>query len=411
MAVLSGGLLGSSRKKVGSIVTYRLKGQDVARSKAASISNPRTRAQMVQRVRLANLVSFYRLNQPWMDGLAFSARPQRWSDYNAFVSANFAGNRVALTKTEAANGTCIVAPYRVSEGNLSTISVNRVSDGQFATNLYVGDVNPATATVAEVTSALLANNNGMYEGMQLSLIVNYQQQVGGVYRAIVRYYEVILSLTDTRTFASLMSDTHIAAVNQSIGFTAGDNDPVMGFAFILSVDEGGKTRTSTQYLTLTDDSIYNTYTTEPALTAAIQSYGGGMVNAFLSAGYQTSSQGAVLIPTSILSVNGKTAGSYFGSVQVGSQPALRVKFNENVTGEASSTIKVLWDNGTQTYPEGTGSGHVATTIEDGEVHINTDGIGSANGGKLEEITVQLNGIGYNIKFETSDITEGGDVTQ
>ena len=368
---------------------------------------------MVQRVRLANLVSFYRLNQPWMDGLAFSARPQRWSDYNAFVSANFAGNRVALTKTEAANGTCIVAPYRVSEGNLSTISVNRVADGQFATNIYVGDVNPATATVGQVTRALIDNNNGMYEGMQLSLIVNYQQQVGGVYRAIVRYYEVILDLTDERTFASLMSDTHIAAVNQSIGFTAGANDPVMGFAFILSVDEAGKTRTSTQYLTLTDDSIYNKYTTESGLTAAIQSYGGGMVNAFLSAGYQTSSQGSVLIPTSILSVNGKTAESYFGDVIQTNQeqPALRIKFSENVAGEASSTIKVLFNKQTLTFSEGTGSQSVVSTIVDGEVAIDTNNIGAANGGKLEEVTVQLNGTDYTIKFSTSDITEGGDVTQ
>ena len=365
---------------------------------------------MVQRVRLANLVSFYRSNRPWMDGLAFSARPQRWSDYNAFVSANFASNPVALTKTEAANGTCIVAPYRVSEGNLSTISVNRVANGQFATNLYVGDVNPTTATVAEVTRALIDNNNGLYEGMQLSLIVNYQQQVGGVYRAIVRYYEVILDLTDERTFASLMSDTHIAAVNQSIGFTAGANDPVMGFAFILSVDEAGKTRTSTQYLTLTDDSIYETYTTESALTAAIQSYGGGMVNAFLSAGYQTGSSGAVLIPKSILSVNGKTAGSYFGKVSPGSDTTLVVRFNENVTGTASSNIKVLFSGGVQTYNEGTEANTVATTIVDGAVHINTNNIGQANGGLLDAVTVDLNGVRYTIDFETSDITEGGDVT-
>ena len=365
---------------------------------------------MVQRVRLANLVSFYRLNRPWMDGLAFSARPQRWSNYNAFVSANFASNPVALTKTEAANGTCIVAPYRVSEGNLSTISVNRVADGQFATNLYVGDVNPATATVAEVTAALLANNNGMYDGMQLSLIVNYQQQVGGVYRAIVRYYEVILSLTDERTFASLMSDTHIAAVNKSIGFTAGKNDPVMGFAFILSADEAGKTRTSTQFLTLTDDSIYNTYTTESALTAAIQSYGGGMVNAFLSAGYQTSSKGAVLVPTSILSVNGKTAGTYFGQVAPGEDPTLVVRFNENVTGTATSTIVAYVGNSLQTYPEGTKSGTVATTIVEGEVRINTTNIGSGNGGLLEKVTVQLNGVDYTIEFSRSDITDGSEVT-
>lgn len=347
-----------------------------------------------------------------MDGLAFSTRAQRWSDYNAFVSANFASNRVALTKSEADSGTCIVAPYRITEGNLSQITVNRVADGQYATNLYVGEVNPTTATVAEVTTALLANNNGMYEGMQLSLIVNYQQQVGGVYRAIVRYYEVILSLTDTRQFAAMMSDTHIAAVNNSIGFTAGENDPVMGFAFILSVDEGGKTRTSTQELILTDESIYNAYTTESALSAAILSYGGGQVNAFLSAGYQgSSSQGTVLIPQSILSVNGITAGTYFGTVDNAGDTILVVRFNENVTGTATSSIKVLDSNTSYTFSEGEGSGTVATTIVDGAVQINTSGIGSANTGILEKVTVQLNDIEFSIEFATSNNTGGGDVTE
>ena len=255
---------------------------------------------MEQRVRLANLVAFYRANRPWMDGLAFSTRPQKWSDYNAFVSANFASNLVALTKSEAAAGTCIVAPYRISEGNLPSVSVDRLTGGNYKTNLFIGELTLDNASVAAVTQALLANNNGLFEGMQLSLIVNYQQQVGGVYRAVVRYYEVILSLTDERVFTTLMSDEHLTAVERALGFTAGESDPVMGFAFILSADEGGKTRTSTQYLTLTSTTLYDTYTTATALTNAIASYGGEQLGAFLSSGYQTSSNSGVALPYSIL---------------------------------------------------------------------------------------------------------------
>lgn len=361
---------------------------------------------MQQRVRLANLVSFYRANRPWMDGLAFSARPQRWSDYNAFVSANFESNRVALTKTEAANGTCIVASYRISEGNLPTISVNRVASGKYSTNLYVGDVNPATATVAEVTTALLANNNGMWEGMQLSLIVNYQQQVGGVYRAIVRYYEVILSLSDTRLFHSLMSDEHIAAVDNSIGFTAGAADPVLGFAFILSADEAGKTRTSTQELILTDDSLYTTYTTESALANAIASYGGGQINAFLSAGYQGSSTGSVTIPLSILSVNGKNAGEYLGSGTANNETLAARLTRVIPTGvETTAAVEVKGSTG-QLACE-------VTSVEDRTVNLNTNSIGSANDGIITKVILTIGGTAYTIEFADSegDITGGGDVTE
>lgn len=413
MAIFTGGLLGSSRNRVGSIVTYRLKGQDVARSLAANVSNPRTRAQMEQRVRLANLVSFYRANKPWMDGLAFSARPQQWSDYNAFVSANLNSNRVFLTKAEAAAGTCIVAPYRVSEGNLPSVSVTEQTNGVYATNLYVGDVNPTTDTIAGVTAALLANNNGLYEGMQLSLIVNYQQQIGGVYRAVVRYYEVILSLTDGRLFSEVMSDQHIAYVQNSIGFTAGANDPVMGFAFIISADQGGKTLTSTQYLTLTDSTLYDTYTTESALNAAIESYGGGLLGPFLSGGYQNSSSGSVELPLSILSVNGKAAGQFYGTISAHGTP-LVVTFNRAIASTPTTTIVGQQTVGTtrQTWGEGDGSSAITSTLFNGAVSIDTKGIGSGNSAFfLVSISIQVDGQIYGITFSTTESTPDGDITE
>ena len=358
---------------------------------------------MEQRVRLANLVAFYRANRPWMDELAFSTRPQKWSDYNAFVSANIGSNRVALTKTEAANGTCIVAPYRISEGNIAPIVHNRVASGHYATNLYVGDVNPTTATVAEVTAALLANNNGMFEGQQLSLIVNYQQQAGGVYRAVVRYYECILSLTDKRPFAEVLSDTHIAAVNQSIGFTAGANDPVMGFSFILSFDEGGKTRVSTQSLVLTDTSTYDAYLTTSALNAAIESYGGGQVNAFLAAGYHNASQGGVTIPLSILNVNGVQAGALLGSGQE-NDTRLIVTFNESVEGTATSYVVLNTGGINQRYEDGTQSPSISSSIVDGKVVIDTNNLGSLNANNdIVEVGCTIDGTTYTIAFDTNDI--------
>ena len=362
---------------------------------------------MEQRVRLANLVAFYRANRPWMDGLAFSTRPQKWSDYNAFVSANFASNLVALTKSEAAAGTCIVAPYRVSEGNLPSVSVGLFSAGNYKTNLFIGDLSLTNASVSAVTQALLANNNGLYEGMQISLIVNYQQQVGGVYRAIVRYYEVILSLTDERIFTTLMSDEHLAAVDGALGFTAGASDPVMGFAFILSADEGGKTRTSTQTLTLTSTTLYDTYTTATALTNAIASYGGEQLGAFLSAGYQTSSNSGVEIPYSILTAALQSGtpvavGGVLGAMQGESDQVVSVNLNAEPPATPLSLSVFVSEDGvlgtTVTTSNITQYGpNITATFTDGAIQ---PGITITN----VKLTL-ANGLVIEANFDSGNITE------
>ena len=334
MAILSGGLLGSSRNKVGSIVTFRLKGQDVARSLAASVANPRTAAQQTQRVKLANLVAMYRANRPWMERLAFESRPQKWSVYNAFVSANINDNTVYLTKPQAARGDCIVAPYKVTDGTLPSIVIQSygLMAGSFKTNLYVGTVNPETATVAEITTALLANNNGLSEGMQLSLIVNYQQQQNGQYSNIVRYFECILSTADESNFIDRMGNERVRLVDGSIGYLGPDNGAVVGFTFVLSKDEANKTRVSTQYLVMTDNSLVRSFGTPAQLANARDSYGSTDAP-FLAGGYQEGSNGLVDMPLSILSAhirdrNDVQVGGYLGTSSTEDSFTVTVNLNQ-----------------------------------------------------------------------------------
>lgn len=405
MAILGIGLLGSSRNKVGNIVTYRMKGQDIARAKATQVSNPRTAAQQTQRVKLANLVAMYRANRPWMEKLAFEGKPQKWSTYNAFVSANVQGNEVFLTKTEAAQGCCVVAPYRVSEGSLPSVTIAETTSGTWATNLYCGEVNPATATIAELTEALLANNNGMAEGMQLSLIVNYQQQNNGVYYANVRYYELILDRTDTRPVSDVLGDTHLALVNGSIGFQAGSSDPVMGFTFVISQTLGGRTKVSTQSLVLTDTTTLNAFTNDTHQAQAVQSYGASNLSPFLASGYQQGSNADVEQPISILSVNNKVAGSYLGSGQTNSE-----RFGINLSKEPNDVTAVgiyandTWYRSTDN-PAPITFEHTGSTIS-----VLTSGMGSSNSSVISKIEVVADGETITIEFDNGG-AGGGEVTE
>lgn len=401
MAKIKSLWLRGSSQRLGGAVTYMLKGVQIARELAAKVNNPRTPKQMNQRIKLANVVAFYRANRPWMERLAFETKKQNWSTYNAFVSNNFASNKVYLTKQEAAQGCCIVAPYRITEGSMPQVVISQNSAGQWATNLYCGEVNPATATVAEMTAALLANNNGLAEGMQISLIVNYQQQANGIYQNIVRYFEVILDSTDTSTFTSHLGDTHVALVNGSIGFTAGTSDPVMGFAYILSQTRAGRTYVSTQNLVLTSNTTYELFSNAVHAANAAASYGESAQDPFLAAGYQSESNGNVIVPLSILSVNTKTAGDYLGT---GTENSTRLAVSLSAIPTEVTQVRVLV--GSTWYDSSAQSSNLTFSVLENVVYINTPNIGSANEEVIDTIEVTANGETLRIAFRlTPEVTE------
>lgn len=108
---------GTMRGKLGEQVFMRTGGEQRARTYLKIISNPRTKSQMSQRVKLANLVGFYRILRPLL-GDSFLRRPANQSSYNAFVKANLASSRVYLTKEQASSGYVVTAPYTITDGTL-----------------------------------------------------------------------------------------------------------------------------------------------------------------------------------------------------------------------------------------------------------------------------------------------------
>lgn len=319
MAKLINGLLGNSRNKIGSIVTYVAKGQQIARSKAANISNPRTASQMSQRIKLSNVVAMYRANKGWMDRYAFENKPTRWSVFNAFVSANLSASLVALTKQEAAAGACVVAPYKMTDGSLPQIQINElVEQGVFTTDLFIGElVIDAQTTIGDLSAALIANNNGIVQGMQLSLIENAQEVINNIPRVVVRAYEFIINSSDTtlltEKWGSAGLTTYTGGTSNAIAYDTMQGETA--FTFILSHTYGGKTHVGASYMVLNDPAVYESYTSSTAVDLAIQSYGSGNVTPFLdSTEASGSSEGGtnpdVPFQATILGVKGKSESTY-----------------------------------------------------------------------------------------------------
>lgn len=376
MAVLQNLWIRGGKQRLGGVVLYQMNGQTLARELAPQVSNPRTTAQMQQRVKLSNLVAFYKANKVWMRN-AFEDKAQRESDYNAFVAANIGNTLVALSKSEVASGAAIAAPYQITRGSILSIE-HTLQGSTIKTNLNLGNYQiTAASTIGELSTAILNNNLTLSEGMQLSLIVNIQQSGNASQQpyVVVRVYEFLLNRSSTEPLTNYFPEsvTTIAAGTNNYALALSTSTYAEGGAtFILSHSVGGVTRVSSQRLQLFgSQSVYNAHTTAEAMAAAIESYGVG-ADVFLD----TNNANAlldVLGTMTILSVTVQnrtfTAGDEF-DIDLGEDEPVTITMSQPIpTGATIEAYVSSAAGGSLLLPNPTISGNSFTgdtTIEDDE---------------------------------------------
>ena len=277
MAVIKNVVMRGASKQMGGVVFYTRSGETIARELAPAVSNPRTRPQMENRVKLGNIVGVYRANRAWMPG-AFEDKAEKETDYNAFVRMNITNNAVALTKQHIAEGAAVAAPYRITSGSIQSVEYYRNTTG-LITNLYTGGlVMTSATTIGQLSQALIQNNNNITEGMQLSLVINIQRRNENTQLPFIvtRVYELVLNnesqelvneYIPIEIFKTMETDGNPLMFE---GATLGDG----AAAFILSKTEAGRTRVSSQTMALFgNQTTYSIYTSAAAVRAAIESYG------------------------------------------------------------------------------------------------------------------------------------------
>lgn len=377
MAIVSNFYLKGSKKQLAGAVYYKSGGRTISRQLADSVTNPRTRSQMMQRVRWANCVAFYRANASWMK-YAYESKKVSQSEYNKFMSLNVANNRIYLTKQAAASGACVVDNFIMTQGSLPSITYTDAGDS-VDTNIYVPtSFEPdENMTVAQFAQAVLSENPGVQERDQLSFI-RYTQMVNeqtGFPYVIVRKYEVLLDLTNTQPLSNYWPMGLISFVvkneRQQVEIIKTGN--AGGLLLVLSRTVGGKTYVSTQsILPIDNQSTISAWSSESALNRAMNSYGES-TEAFLSsdtAGY-AENEPIQLVPLSI-ELNGSTyvAGRYVGKLAGYDGSTIRMNFNQEFTDDITN----IWidttqaSSGTIAQPTATVSGSmISWTVAKGSI--------------------------------------------
>ena len=162
---------GQASGKLGEAVFYRAKGEQRTRTYVAKIANPKTLAQMSNRVAMLNLVSGYRSISSVL-GKSFIDKRSNESDYNAFVRNSKSANTAGVTKDMAQVGWCCPYGFAISRGKIAfsdAITFGPEKFGQSTALSLAGT--KAGMTVNQLLTLNMAEGANGYTGDQIYKVI------------------------------------------------------------------------------------------------------------------------------------------------------------------------------------------------------------------------------------------------
>lgn len=179
---------GQAVGKLGESVFYRANGQQRNRAYVHNVNNPKTRSQMTNRIKWANVINTWRLLKPFIM-MGMQNRKTSQSDYNKFVSLNVSASRAYLLKEQAQQGGTVLAPYIITSGSLGLRTMRSAA----ITGINVGNVDLSNATIGQLSTAIIANNVNIAVGDQITVMGLGQTVVGGVPYVQPYAYKFVIS--------------------------------------------------------------------------------------------------------------------------------------------------------------------------------------------------------------------------
>lgn len=282
MAILKSGL-GTFSGKIGGIRAWESNGRTIVASYDVKCRNPKTEAQMKQRLKLINILNNYRVLKPALlenfEGIAGNRNAATF-----FRKYNLRQKPVWLTKTDALYHKVVLAPYCVSQGIIKPIEYSLSSAG-LTSNIELGTtVKEVTTDVTNLAYAILQNHEDWSNGDTLQIVAMRQSLKDNLKsdssRAEMEAVTFILTTGKNQPLDSVVGVNHL----KSMGITIANHDGRLGidisnrsdYVYALALVHGRgtgiKRLLSTQNLVLSDTSIYDHYASSEQMVEALKSY-------------------------------------------------------------------------------------------------------------------------------------------
>ena len=282
MAILKSGL-GTFSGKIGGIRAWESNGRTIVASYDVKCKNPKTEAQMKQRLKLINILNNYRVLKPALlenfEGIAGNRNAATF-----FRKYNLRQKPVWLTKTDALYHKVVLAPYCVSQGIITPIEYSLSSAG-LTSNIELGTtVKEVTTDVTNLAYAILQNHEDWSKGDTLQIVAMRQSLKDNLKsdssRAEMEAVTLIMTTGKNQPLDSVVGVNGL----KSMGITIANHDGRLGidisnrsdYVYALALVHGRgtgiKRLLSTQNLVLSDTSIYDHYASSEQMVEALKSY-------------------------------------------------------------------------------------------------------------------------------------------
>ena len=265
-------------------IYYEVNGETIGRSKPTKMGNPKTEAQMKQRIKMNNILNTYKYIKGYLQQ-NFEGIIGNKNASSFFRSYNLMKTPVWLTKAQKESYKFVLAPYVVAQGRIPTVGYE-FRDCAFISDINIGDFELNDQTEERVLSSIICGNNeGWTDNDTLQVILLRQKQVASLDEGIAHptCCSIIVSLDKASATKigeipvleslSNMSRFSLCSVDGKLAVRVEDSEEyTYAFAAVHGRGQGRDKIVSTQQLCLSDNALYDSYCSKEAFDKAYKSY-------------------------------------------------------------------------------------------------------------------------------------------
>ena len=276
--------VGIIKGKAGNMSYFEVNGETIGRSFHTSIKNPKTEAQMKQRIKMNNILNMYKYIKGYLQQ-NFEGIIGNKNASSFFRSYNLMKTPVWLTKGQKESFKFVLAPYVVAQGRITSVNYE-FRDGVFISDINVGDLEINDQTEESILSSIICGNNeGWTNNDTLQVILLRQKRVAALDEEIAHptCCSIVVSLDnasitkigDIPVLESLsnMSRFSLCNIDGKLAVRVADTDEyTYAFAIVHGRGQGRDKIASSQQLCLSNTALYDSYCGEEAFSKAFESY-------------------------------------------------------------------------------------------------------------------------------------------